>query len=87
MWTSLDGGGSANNRTFRNKKNLAFRGSVLEFDTPSTEAGIAIYFAFRTFLHAIRSEMGKGGVCQTDDVGQGGGVQKVSFRSDVFGGG
>jgi len=29
--------------------------------------------------------MGGGGVCQTDDVGQGG-VQKVRFGSDVFDG-
>jgi len=75
------------NRTSRNEKIGRFRESVLESDTrgpPSTGVRITMYFAFWTFVCAILSERPRrgGDVCQTDDVGQGGGgvgVQKVSF--------
>jgi len=47
---------------------------------------IAIYFVFLTFLRSIRSgrpRLGGRGVCQTDDVGQGG-VQKVFARTSLM---
>jgi len=49
---------------------------------------IAKYFAFQKFTHDpdVREQRGKEGVFPTDNVGQGGGFQKITFWSDMLDG-
>jgi len=79
------GGGSAINRSSRKKG--AFRWSVFECDTPSPPVDRNIFCVSDVFmLDTVRtSEMGgRGMVCQTDDVGQGGSKKSVFARTSLM---
>jgi len=79
MWTASDEGGGGNQpdvlaikRTSRNEILLVFREPVLESNTPRPRVSISQYiWRFGRFYAG-------GGVCQTNDVGQEGGVSKKS---------
>jgi len=97
MWMAADGRMGVGHRPdVQKRKNVCFlevRNRVHGLPPPNTNVWIAKFVAFRTFsLRAIQSgcpKTGEGGVCVSSKrtmLNREGGVQKVTFWSDVFDG-